>query len=413
MSDRTIPIVHLRLVIDAGSYDDGAKPGVALLTALTLARGAAASVGKGDGWPFLAARMRVEVAGTSTVFSIDALDHEAPDAISLLGAMLGHAAFRQVDSDSARRIALERPAPSPAQQMTDALRLIAAGTLGPNAPADQPPPSFPTITGLDVQTFYRTHYGASRAHLIVVGRMDADVAIRNAESAFGSWNALSPAQRTTASTTSAQNPTFVLFDEPAAASAEVLALAVAPSTNEASWQATWLATAMVRSTARAECVGDPRFASTLPMVAGRPALFPFCFSVVPQDAPAAIEKMLEAAKSLGARLPDQAEMLAARKEALDALAVQESSDGGIANLFATFAQSAAAPDLLADASARLRAVAPSDVATAARTNLSPSHWFIAVRGPASALRDRLARIGTVRDGHLAEPNLPASTPHDR
>jgi zinc protease len=385
---RAVPLVHLRLVLDSGRLDDGARPGVAELTAWALARGAQASMRDGNVPPGLADRILVEVGDRVTVFRLDVLDHEAPSALALLGAMVVKPAFRQMDTEAARGMLANTPDP----QRAHALDAV-PGQPGAKAIAPQ-----------EVQTFYREHYGPKRAHLIVAGRMGLDDTLRRAEAAFGSWSGAAPAPATPENPGS--DPAIRLIDAPGRSSALVVGSVASPDVGDATWPAAAIAWTAVRGKLPQRCPRDVGLEAD-PVDAIRSSRMTVCYELPVQEAASAIERTMAAFRNLDDQRLSEESIARARQSLMEGLAVRASSTEGMVALLAGCAASGAPPNALLDLSKRLRAGTGAQVLSSASTVMAPERWRWTVVGPADALRDDLARIRPV---HQAEAIGPSTGP---
>lgn len=187
------PKAYLTLDIYAGALDEGAQTGLAGLTAAMLKEGAR---GRPSGE---LARVAAALGGNlstgsdeaNSTISIDVLSENAPAAIGLIAdvatrADLPQSEFARVQANMARGLAQAF-----AQPGAIASYALARAYYGDH-PYGRPfatPAAFGAYTLADVQRFYRTQYGAKRAHLYIAGRFDAAAVKAAVTAGFGSWAA--------------------------------------------------------------------------------------------------------------------------------------------------------------------------------------------------------------------------------
>lgn len=402
VDDPSVPIVHLRLVVDAGSSEDGAKSGLAKLTAMSLVHGAGASAGEGKVSPLLVDRMRVEVTRDAAIFSFDVLDRELHDALMVLGAMTSHPAFRQIDGDAAKREFVAQVTSHARAPLAEVVRDAAVGqgeAVSPDAKA---------IAGIDVQSFYRTHYGSKRARLIVVGKAELDKVVQEAEAAFGAW--AGPAPRA-AEEPASPSRRLVLLDTPVGVEERsAWGAALTPGFDDPAWPAIWLAAAIAATEAHL-ATGESFGQSPVPLVStGRPALLLIGGNATAENQAKMAENFTASLQRLATAPPSNDTMLAARKLLLDAIAVRTHSQEALAATLTAIAQTGASPAFLGEVSAKLRAVSPTEVTAAVRSLLGPERWTLVFVGPAQELRAPLGKFGSWSERPLPGAPPSASVP---
>ncbi len=189
----SVPKVSVRIVIAAGNANEAAdqiwladmtgqlmKEGTTTRSAVDMAEQAARMGGN----------VSVNVGLDQTTIGGDALSESAADLVALLGDVAQHPAFpasqlERVRSTLLRQLAIQRS--TPGAQADAAFRKLLYGThpYGRYFPTEEMLKSF-TIEG--VQHFYKSNFGAARAHIYVAGRFDPAIK-QTVTAAFGSWEA--------------------------------------------------------------------------------------------------------------------------------------------------------------------------------------------------------------------------------
>ncbi|MGV8929211.1 MAG: M16 family metallopeptidase [Brevundimonas sp.] len=230
-----VPLVSARLSFDAGSRNDGSRPGLATMTAGLLTQGTAtrtapqiaaeieglgASVGAGAGVDFT----NVYANAPANVF---------PQTLALMADVVRNPTFaaeelvRQQDQTlDGLRVQLSQPGPVASQSVG---RVI-YGTAPYGAPGGGTVTSVPAITREDVVGFHQAFFSPDDAILTFSGAITPARARALAEQAFGDWRGVTatarPAHDAAVAATgyagAAQAPRVVVIDQPGAGQAAVV-----------------------------------------------------------------------------------------------------------------------------------------------------------------------------------------------
>ncbi len=226
---RELPIVNALLVIRAGSAMDGARAGLAQVTAALLDDGAGgrSALDFANALDFLGANLNAGAADEQTQVSLLTLRKHADSAFALLGDMVARPAFLDDELTRERRSRLQALRQQKDQPTIVASQTFARLVYGADHPygraANGSPATIQALTRQDLTTFYDSYYRPNNAVLIVVGDVTAAEAQVLATRAFGRWNSkpvpadvaaipARPAARTTA---------VYLVDKPGAAQSEI------------------------------------------------------------------------------------------------------------------------------------------------------------------------------------------------
>lgn len=220
----SVPKATIRAVVRVGNLNDGDKPWIADLTAGMMQEGAggesaaaiatrAASLG-GD--------FNLGVGLDETFATMDVLSENAPDAVSLIAAVLQRPDFPASEFEKVRRNNLRdlSVASSVPQTMADSAfaKLVYPGH--PYAEAVLPDAGkVGAITLDDVRSFHAANFGAQRVHIYIIGKFDRAKVKSAIRKEFGKW-AKGPAPLA-APPAEAAAPSVALIDRPGAVQSTV------------------------------------------------------------------------------------------------------------------------------------------------------------------------------------------------
>ncbi len=187
-----LPMVDVRVVFDAGSARDGARPGLAALAAAMLTEGA-------RGWSADAIADRLEGVGAElgasadrdmTAVAIRSLTREPAlsTAVETLAGVLTEPAFAPADLERQRENTLIAIRQAEEQPSTVAQKALFRQIFGTHPYASDPmgtEESVRALTRADLQDFHRRHYTAANAVVAIVGALDRPAAQALAERAVG------------------------------------------------------------------------------------------------------------------------------------------------------------------------------------------------------------------------------------
>ncbi|MES2835298.1 MAG: pitrilysin family protein [Pseudomonadota bacterium] len=230
-----VPLVSARLSFDAGTRNDGAKPGLATMTAGLLTQGTAtrtapqiaaeieglgANVGAGAGVDFT----NVFANAPANVF---------PQTLALMADVVRNPTFaaeelaRQQDQTlDGLRVALSQPG----QIASQSVGRVIYGAAPYGAPGVGTVASIPGITREDVVGFHQAFFSPEDAVLTFSGAITPDQARTLAQQAFGDWQGSAVSAATTAAHAANDRyagavlaPRVVVIDQPGAGQAAVVA----------------------------------------------------------------------------------------------------------------------------------------------------------------------------------------------
>lgn len=176
-----LPIIDVRVVVDAGSARDGDMPGLATITGELLDQGAAGKSAQDIAYAFDAngARYGTQVGNDYTVLSLRSLLEYFAPALDNLVDVAGAPGFEDAALDRVRRrllVGIEARDQDPGALAEYHFYRALYGAHPYGAPAEGEQESVAAIDRDAVQEFYRRHYTADGARLVMVGALDREQA---------------------------------------------------------------------------------------------------------------------------------------------------------------------------------------------------------------------------------------------
>ncbi len=178
----TLPVLHVRLTVRAGSSHDpaGARPlpGLASLTGDMLKEGTRThtSAQIAEAIEFVGGSLDVMTGPDATTISVAVLKEHADTALSLLAEVLSQPTFPQTELDKLKRRETDRLQRSQNDPSWLSRRAFAQSIYGANHPYgrfDTTPEVLRTVTRNDIVAFHRARYVAGNMTLTVVGDLTA------------------------------------------------------------------------------------------------------------------------------------------------------------------------------------------------------------------------------------------------
>ncbi|MDO9021972.1 MAG: pitrilysin family protein [Deltaproteobacteria bacterium] len=171
----TLPVLHLRLVVRAGSSTDPANlPGLASLTGDMLREGTTtrSSAQIAEAIEFVGGSLDVSTSADVTVISVSVLRDHAETALTLLADVLARPTFPQVEINKLKRRETDRLQQSrndPGWLTQRAFYEGLYGTTHPYGRFDTTPAVLARVTRADFMAFHRARYVAGNMFLTAVG----------------------------------------------------------------------------------------------------------------------------------------------------------------------------------------------------------------------------------------------------
>lgn len=189
-----LPLTVARLVVSAGSRDEGEKWGLANLTGELLTEGTQryTTDALADEIEFLGADIHVDVGTYTTQITLDILSPKASEGFDLLREVALAPTFPEDEIEKTRQrilASLQESLSDPNHVVDEAFRYALYGDHPQGRPTEGTPITLQKLTREDIVTFYRTFYTPSNAFLVVVSSLNPDTVKQMVEKAFGKWKA--------------------------------------------------------------------------------------------------------------------------------------------------------------------------------------------------------------------------------
>jgi zinc protease len=238
---RSVPVVNLQLVIDAGyASDPKGKAGAARLAATLLSDGTATrnALQISDALRDLGATLFAGSSLDSTYVSMSALRSNLDASLELFADVALHPAFPEAELDRQRKLLLASIDRESSEPSGMASRVLPRLVYGDGHPYANPSSgsgtkgSVGSITRADVEGWYRSRFRPGDAFLVVVGDTSLQELLPRLERLFGGWAAgRAPAKDLSLATSGAPSRIYVV-DRPGSVQSVILAgIATSPRAN--------------------------------------------------------------------------------------------------------------------------------------------------------------------------------------
>ncbi len=221
----TLPIVSMRLLVQAGTADDPAgKSGLAALTGRLLEQGTEekSATELAEALDTLGASLVVTTGPDHTAYNMSVLAHQLDPSLNLLSETLRRPRFDPADFDREKDLLLTDLRQGPDSPGWIAQRAFRTLLFGANHPYGNPAQGFIStvkeLTLADVKQFHASLFGPKGAVIVVVGDVDAATLVPQLEKAIGAgWTGAGSGPKPRPEVTEAAKPSVVyLVDKPGA-----------------------------------------------------------------------------------------------------------------------------------------------------------------------------------------------------
>ena len=224
---RSVPLVQLRLMIDAGAVlDPPGKEGAAALTARLLKRGTASRPARqfAEEVEFVGGLLEADAGVESTVVVGEFASRDLEVGLNLMSDMVVRPLFPQAEFDNQKSLALAdivARLDDPSRLAAEAFDAWLYGDHPYGRPAEGTSRSVSSLTRADVESFHRAFYAPNAAILAVVGDVDAAQAMARVESRFSGWQRARAPRPRLADPPAARGRRILLLDKPDATQSQI------------------------------------------------------------------------------------------------------------------------------------------------------------------------------------------------
>ncbi len=404
----TVPIVALRLVIEAGSAH--LHPSQAWLDRLThdfLREGSATHDREAFAGALAAMGGSLDVEGDehTTVLRTQVLAEHAAEAASLL---IGLARAPRFPAEETPRLIADQQRWAEIAEQEPQWRAHAAfrtALFGAHPYATVLPhaASLASFTAADVRAFWERHTGAARSLLLAAGKFDPSAVVEAAAKASDGWttpavDGIAPAQPRTSRVVrfvpragSEQSTLRIGVPVPAPGHGDYIALEVANALLGGSFSSR--ITQNIR-----EQKGYTYSPSSQISTRPRDAYWAESADVTTPVTAPALSEILGEVERLRTEIPTEAEVLGITNYVAGLFAIRGATLSGLLDHLEFLALHDLDDSYTIEYDARVRAVSPREVWRVARDYLRPERLTIVVVGDPSAVRADLDQFGTVLEG---------------
>jgi zinc protease len=228
MEKHGVPLVDIRLLINAGTVDEPpALPGIASMTAAMMTEGAGnrTSLQLADAMDFLGARIGVSSGYHATTVSLFTPLSKFDEALALFRDVATTPTFPPEELDRLRKdrlTAMKQWHDQPRSIASIALPKLLYGEISPyGRPAVGNEKSLLGMKASDLSSFYRAHFHAANATLLVVGDVTLAAIMPKLEAAFGSWKTGTCVKAPFTTPSQVGKRSVILIDKPGAPQSEI------------------------------------------------------------------------------------------------------------------------------------------------------------------------------------------------
>jgi zinc protease len=179
VQSKTLPMVDIRIIFDAGSARDNGVSGLAVLTNALLAEGAGGNTAQelAESFESVGAEFDNDAMRDMALVSVRTLTEKKylDVAVTTLTKVLNHPDFNQKEFDrelARMKVAVDARKQSPSAIADEAFYKTIYGDHPYASPSGGTTESLKNLTVVDVGAFYRQYYVTTNATVVVVGALD-------------------------------------------------------------------------------------------------------------------------------------------------------------------------------------------------------------------------------------------------
>ncbi len=396
----TVPKVRVHLAVDAGNVDETPQQvWLADLTGELLKEGTTTRSAEAvaESLATMGGSLGVSVGGDVTSISTDVLAEYAGDAVRIIADVaqrpgLPASELPRLKADMVRNLTLARSQPSALAQEQFAKVLYGAHPYGRVFPT---PAMVEGFGHDDVAAFHAANFGASRAHIYVVGRFD-EAAVRAAvKSAFAEWRKGTPARRAAPSPSSAR--ALHVIDRPKAPQSTLFIGLPVVDPSHAAYPALRVTNALLGGSFASRITSNIReqkgytYSPNSQLVTHpKVAHWVQVADVTTAVTGASIKEILFEIDRLRTEAPPSDELEGIANYLAGVFVLQNSSRGGIIAQLEFTRQHGLGADYLRTVVQKIQAVTSADVRRIAETYLDPAKMTMVVVGDTSQIEEQVA-----------------------
>jgi zinc protease len=414
VSTQGLPLVHIALVVGAGSATDGDKIGVATVTGELLKEGGAGRLTGLDllgQLEALGASLAVTTGADATTLSVDATTEQLEPVLQLLSSLvreprLPKDAFTRVRDQERERVESQaRSSGAWAASMVLYRQLYRQPTGGhPYAEVDATPAALGRLTVADCRAWHRGHFQPDATTLVIAGAITAEQAARAAQTAFGSWRGQAlPRAAISAPLPLIGREVFVV-DRKDSSQSDVYVALWGPERRSEDWPALSVVNQVLGGGVAGRLFMDVREQRSLAYRTGsavrEPASGPAPILLVAgtrtERTVEAVEALLQHVTLLSSKSPSEQEVKDAARFISDSFAMDLERVEGVGNLTERLVTRRLDDGYWDEFRGRVREVTTAQTQAVAQQYFSSDRAIVVVAGDAKSISEGLRRFGPVQ-----------------
>lgn len=413
---RGVPVVQIKLVIKSGSARDPKElPGTAQLVAQMLKEGTTRknSAKIAEAVDFLGARLGIHNDEEQITIDMHALAEQLPEALALVAELATQPVFDEAELRKLKKRELDRLSLMSQSPNFLARREFWKHLYGehPYAHIDTTKEVVQRVKRSDLVAFHRRNFAPNNAYLVVVGDVDSQTVMDNANKAFKDWakRSVPPLEYPAAPTRSARE--IILVDRPESVQSVIYVGNLALARTNPDYVPLLVANQVLGGSAASRMFMDLRERQSLTYGAysgiaegQQPMPFRAYAAVRNEVTPQAMKAFFEHLSRISSEPAEAAELADAKRLLVDSFPLQIETPGEIAGLVSDL-RAYGFPDNYWDGfRSQIQAVTAPQALHAAQQYIRPDTSLVVVVGRAAAVRETLAQYGAVKvidtDGKL-------------
>lgn len=414
IQSKALPVVQIRVVVQAGKAAEGEHPGVADLTAELMKAGGAGPMNGRDlvtKVETLGSSLGVETGFDKTVFSMAVTKDHAAEAMSLLGTLVSAPRFDAGEFAKLKKRELDRVADSARTSGRWAASVVLFRDLyslptdhHPYANFDVTPDEMQKLTLQDCRAFHKAEYMAKNAFVVVAGDIAPDEAKALADKAFGG---MATGEAKPVSFTDPMPPehlTITLIDRPKSSQSDIYVGLLGPQRSDPEWASFAVANQVLGGGVSGRLFLDIRekqslaynTRSSLTELAHGPAPLLAYAGTQTAKTGVALKGLLDNLDQLAKSAPSNDEIATATRYLSDVFAIKLETVGALADELVHL-HTLGLPDDYDDGYRKqLREVSADAAGKVAAEHVREGHAVVAVAGDADVIGPMLSHFGEVK-----------------
>ena len=396
-----VPKAAIRLVVAAGNvYENKDEVWLADLTGNLMREGTASETADAlaRGFAGMGGELGIAVGPDTTAISTEVLSERAADAVRKIADVAQHprlpdSEIERVKGNLLRNLAIAKGSPQAIAQERFAQLLYGEHPYGRVFPTEAMVKGY---TLNQVQTFYRSHYGAARARLYVAGVFDAASLEAAIKHAFEGWDGAKASDAPALPPSS--GPQFALIDRADAPQSTVVLGLRVPTASNKDWVALEVTDALLGGAFGSRITTNIRELkgytySPFSQLDAHPAQASWVESadVTTNVTGASLKEIFFEIDKLRKEAPAAAELRGIQNNLAGVFVVQNASRTGVIGRLAFVDLHKLGPDYLSTYVKRVMAVTPEDVRRIANEYLTPDKMALVVVGDEKTVRAQVTQ----------------------